>query len=80
VQGERQKSFYWNKATIPSTEVPRRNFSMAPSAKKAERKHGTPYYFACGAKKYMGIMDEVNILNIPEHYANAQTQNFKNNI
>jgi hypothetical protein len=57
--GKRQeKAFHWKKSATATTPS-KKNLQLAPSASKAEREQGKPFYFACGAKTYMGIMEEV---------------------
>jgi hypothetical protein len=56
--GREEKTFHWKKAST-STAASKKNLQLASSASKAEREQGKPFYFTCGAKTYMGIMEEV---------------------
>lgn len=61
-KGHRQKKFKefrWKANTALKIKKDTSYFKIASNASEADRKPGRPYYFACGAKTYMGIMEGV---------------------
>lgn len=57
-KGQQEKAFHWKKSWT-TTAASKKNYQIASSAITAKREQGKPFYFACGAKTYMGIMEEV---------------------